>query len=251
MDAAEQGAVGQVAYERIRNDIIFAVLKPDERLKLEPLKAKYDTSVTTLREVLNRLASEGFVVAEGQKGFRVSGVSLAGLMEIAGLRELIERHALKESIRHGSLDWEGQVVAAHHKLASIEQKMIDGETVDLKLWKRFDREFHTALISARPSSFLHKLHNDIFDHYLRYQMIALGFRGKAAAKEHLMLMKHALAREGEEAARVLVEHIENGVQHATTTGPLAEPAGGPRGRPSRGGEDRRRSASAPTRSRPA
>lgn len=221
MEAVEPGAVGQVAYERIRNDIIFAVLKPDERLKLGPLRAKYDTSVTTLREVLNRLASESFVVAEGQKGFRVSGVSLAGLKEIAGLRELIECHALRESIRDGNLDWEGAVVAAHHKLASIEQKMIDGEKVDLKLWKRFDREFHTALISARPSSFVSKLHNDIFDHYLRYQMIALGFRGKAAAEEHLMIMKYALARKGSDAARVLVEHIENGVQQAVTTGPLA------------------------------
>ncbi|HMN88068.1 MAG TPA: GntR family transcriptional regulator [Bauldia sp.] len=227
MEVVEQGAVGQVAYDRIRNDIIFAVLKPDERLKLEPLRVKYDTSVTTLREVLNRLASEGFVVAEGQKGFRVSGVSLAGLKEIAGLRELIECHALLESIRDGNLDWEGAVVSAHHKLSTIEQKMIDGEAVDLKLWKRFDREFHTALISARPSSFLLKLHNDIFDHYLRYQMIALGFRGKAAAEEHLMIMRYALARRGADAARVLVEHIEKGVQQAVTTGPLADAAKAP------------------------
>ena len=225
MEGADNPAVAQVAYERIRNDIIFAILRPDERLKLEPLRTSYDTSVTTLREVLNRLTSEGFVVAEGQKGFRVSSVSLAGLKEIASLRELIECQALKKSINEGTLDWEGTVVAAHHKLASIEQKMIDGETVDLKLWKRFDREFHTALISARPSSFLLKIHKDIFDHYLRYQMIALGFRGSAAAEEHLLIMRYALARQPEEAARVLVEHIENGVHQALTSGPLANTAG--------------------------
>jgi DNA-binding GntR family transcriptional regulator len=221
MEVSESLAVGEIAYGRIRSDIIFAVLRPDERLKLEPLRAKYETSVTTLREVLNRLASEGFVVAEGQKGFRVSGVSLAGLREIAGLRELIECHALKDSIKHGNLDWEGAVVAAHHKLASMEQRMIEGQKVDLRLWKRFDREFHTALISARPSSFMLKLHNDIFDHYLRYQMIALGFRGKAAAEEHRLILKHALGRRGADAARILVEHIENGVQQAVTNGPLA------------------------------
>ncbi|MFN0195019.1 MAG: GntR family transcriptional regulator [Aestuariivirga sp.] len=226
MELLEQGEIGQITYQRIRSDVIFAVLVPDERLKLEPLKAKYKTSVTTLREVLNRLTSEGFVVAEGQKGFRVSGVSLAGLREIAGLRELIEGHALQDSIRHGDLEWEGKVVAAHHKLATVEEKMIKGETVDMKLWKRFDREFHTALISARQSRFLLKLHNDIFDHYLRYQMIALGFRGKAAAEEHLLLMKHALARRGAEAAQVLVNHIERGVQQAVASGPLAQPKAG-------------------------
>lgn len=222
MDTLEQGEVGQIAYERIRNDVIFAVLQPDERLKLEPLRAKYNTSVTTLREVLNRLASEGFVIAEGQKGFRVSGVSLEGLREIAELRELVEGHALQDSIRHGDLEWEGMVVSAHHKLATMEERMISGETVDLKLWKRFDREFHTALISARQSRFLLKLHNDIFDHYLRYQMIALGFRGRAAAEEHLQLMKHALARRASEAAQVLIEHIEKGVQQAVSGGPLAQ-----------------------------
>jgi len=173
----ESPAIAELAYERIRNDIIFAVLPPDSRLKLDPLRANYDTSVTTLREVLNRLASEGFVVAEGQKGFRVSGVSLAGLREIAGFGS--SSNARVEGIDHPRQSrLESTVVAAHHKLASIEQKMIDGDTVDLKLWKRFDREFHTALISGLPSGFMLKIHNDIFDHYLRYQMIALGFRGR-------------------------------------------------------------------------
>jgi len=219
-----QGAINQVAYRRLRNDIIFATLQPGERLKLEPLKAEYRTSVTTLREVLSRLASEGFVAAEGQKGFKVSGVSLDGLREIAQLRQLIECQALGDSIEHGDLHWEGAIVSAHHKLASIEEKMINGDQVDMKLWKRFDREFHTALISARPSAFMLKLHSDVFDHYLRYQMIALGFRGKAAAEEHFMLMKHALARRSSDAVQVLKEHIENGIQHAVTSGPLGKPS---------------------------
>jgi len=213
---------GQIAYRRIRSDIIFAVLKPGLRLKLEPLRAKYQTSITTLREVLNRLSSEGFVAAEGQKGFRVATVSVSGLREVAELRQLIECHALQDSIRNGDLDWEGSVVSAHHKLASIEEKMIAGKPADLKVWKKFDREFHTALISSRRSEFLLKIHNDVFDHYLRYQMIALEFRGQAAAEEHLLLMKHALSRRGAEAAKVLSEHIQNGVMQAVTTGPLAQ-----------------------------
>ncbi len=221
MTDVEDATVGQVAYQRIRTDIIFADLKPDQRLKLEPLKAKYDTSITTLREVLNRLASEGFVTAEGQKGFKVSGISRDGLREVAALRQLIERDALQRSIASGDLDWEGSVVSAHHKLASIEEKMMAGEAIDMRQWRRFDREFHTALISATRSTFMLKLHNDIFDHFLRYQMIAMGFRGKPAAEEHLAIMKHALARRAPEAIAVLTDHIELGVQEAIVEGPLA------------------------------
>jgi len=222
MDGPDDISVGQLVYERIRADIIFAGLPPGTRLRLEPLKAQYSASVTTLREVLSRLASEGFVEMEGQKGFSVSPISIAGLRETANMRKLLECHALADSIAHGDLDWEASVVSAHHKLAAIEKQMIQGEPVDLKLWKRFDREFHTALISGRPSTFLLKIHKDVFDHYLRYQMTALGFRGEAAAEEHRALLKHALGRRVDEAAACLAAHIDKGVDQAVANGPLSE-----------------------------
>ena len=50
-------------------DIIFGQLVPGSKLKLEFIKSQYEASVSTLREALNRLASEGFVVAEEQRGF--------------------------------------------------------------------------------------------------------------------------------------------------------------------------------------
>ncbi|MGO7668283.1 GntR family transcriptional regulator, partial [Rhizobium ruizarguesonis] len=61
----------------MRADIIFGRLAPGQKLKLESLKEYYETSISTLREVLNRLSSEGLVVAEGQKGFEVSPVSVS------------------------------------------------------------------------------------------------------------------------------------------------------------------------------
>jgi hypothetical protein len=69
-------SAGDSGYQRIRSDIIFGVLTPSGRLKLESMKEDYGVSVSTLREILNRLASEGFVVAEGQRGFEVAPVSI-------------------------------------------------------------------------------------------------------------------------------------------------------------------------------
>ena len=39
-------------------------------------------------------------------------------------------------------------------------------------WKRYDREFHRALIAACGSQVLLETHAQIYDRYLRYQMIA-------------------------------------------------------------------------------
>ena len=55
--------VGEKAYRRIRNDIIFGRLLPGQKLKLDRMKERYGTSVSTLRELLNRLTSEGLIIA--------------------------------------------------------------------------------------------------------------------------------------------------------------------------------------------
>ena len=97
--------IAESSYRRIRADIIFGRLPPGQKLKLESLKESYETSISTLREVLNRLSSEGLVLAEGQKGFEVSPVSVSDLKETAALRLLLETHALEQSFVHGDVEW--------------------------------------------------------------------------------------------------------------------------------------------------
>ena len=91
-------AVGASTYQSIKRDIIFGDLAPASKLKLETLRKNYCASMSTLRETLNRLASEGFVDALDQRGFFVTPVSKEDLMEVANLRVLLECHALKLSI---------------------------------------------------------------------------------------------------------------------------------------------------------
>ena len=64
--------IGEVAYRRIRSHIVNGQLLPDHKLKLDRMREVYGASVTTLREILNRLAVEELVTAEGQRGFRVA-----------------------------------------------------------------------------------------------------------------------------------------------------------------------------------
>jgi DNA-binding GntR family transcriptional regulator len=212
--------IGENAYRRIRTDIVFGRLEPGQKLRLEKLRDTYEASISTLREILNRLSSEGLVVAEGQRGFEVAPVSVENLREIAALRTLLEIHALEQSFEAGDIEWEGRVVSAHHKLATLERRMREGDRSETELWKRYDWEFHQALISACGSRVLMDTHAAVFDKYLRYQMIALSFRGDIAADEHRTLHDCALARDAGRARKVLVRHIEGGVEHALATGAI-------------------------------
>ncbi len=212
--------IGENAYRRIRTDIVFGRLAPGRKLKLEQLKADYGASVSTLREILNRLSSERLVVAEGQKGFEVAPVSIANLKEIAALRQLLECRALEQSFRAGDMEWEGRVVAAHHRLARMEARMAEGDRSHTEEWKQYDWQFHQALISACGSRMLIDTHAAVFDKYLRYQMIALSYRGDIAEQEHALLLECALKRDAAKACEVLTRHVAGGVEHALATGTI-------------------------------
>jgi DNA-binding GntR family transcriptional regulator len=207
-------SLAQTTYAALRSDIIFGVLPPGQRLKLDDLQGRYGASVPTLREVLNRLTSEVLVVAEEQKGFAVAPISVANLQELASLRQLIELHALELSFRHGTVDWEADVVAAHYRLSRVEERLMAGQGSDRMEWKRYDFGFHQTLIGACGSDELLALHRAVFDKYLRYQMIFLTFRGQIAADEHRALKDAALARDFASARAVLERHINGGVEHA-------------------------------------
>ena len=140
--------VTQSTYDRIKLDIVFGDLAPGQKLTLQTMKQHYAASVSILRETLNRLASDGFVEATPQRGFFVKPVSKQDILEIGGLRTLLECHALKESIQHGDSEWEGKLVSAYHKLKIEEAKMLSGDESDKALWKQRDWEFHLATISA-------------------------------------------------------------------------------------------------------
>lgn len=207
------GTVGASTYQKIKRDIIFGALKPGSKLKLDTLKQRYAASPSTLREALNRLASEGFVEAPEQRGFLVKPVSIEDMKEIASLRVLLECHALRLSIENGDADWEGNLVAAHHKLRLMEEKLLSGDESETETWKRYDWEFHLAMIQACNSENLLALHSVLYDKYLRYQMLVLTYRGEVAAEEHRAMFEAALARDTEEAARLLEKHIQNGLDH--------------------------------------
>ncbi len=213
-------SVGETAYQRIRADIVFGRIGPGQKLRLDRMRSEYGVSITTLREILSRLAAEGLVLAEGQRGFEVPPVTAQNLKELSELRLLLESHAMTRSFADGDMEWEGRVVAAHHKLEATERRMLAGDRQDTETWKRYDCEFHQALISACGSRELMSAHATAFDRYLRYLMIAFCFRGSAAADEHRALRDCALERDAETAVAVLKGHIDSCVDYTLASGAI-------------------------------
>ncbi|WP_431322878.1 GntR family transcriptional regulator [Rhizobium sp. YTU87027] len=210
--------VSDVVFRQIRQDIISGVLAPGAKIKLEQAKERYSISVSSLREILSRLTTENLVLAEGQRGFEVSPASRKELEELADLRTVLETHAIDVSFAAGDLEWEGRIVAAHHKLAAAEKKLLAGDTSRTIDWVRYDWEFHQAIVSACNSATLMAALSSVFDRFLRYHMLARSFRGQAVVDDHKRLFELALKRDVEGARSVVRRHIESGVAHVLKSG---------------------------------
>jgi DNA-binding GntR family transcriptional regulator len=214
-DDAEPRAstISETVYGRIRADIMSGALAPGMKLKLDALHERYDVSVNTLRETLSRLASDGFVEAEGQRGFNVVAVSLADLVDITEMRRMLECEAARLSLKHADLEWESRLVAAYHKLSTIEDMVEADPAAHAAPLERYNREFHAALISGCRSRWLLHFHGMMYDQSLRYRMLAFrvkDFPREQSRREHREILDAALARDAEKLVSVLGAHITKG-----------------------------------------
>lgn len=210
-------------YAQLREDIIQGKLAPDSKLKIEQLRGLYDVGATPIREALSRLSADGFVLMEGQRGFRVSPISPADLEDVTELRITLELKALRNSILHGGDDWESRVVSTYYQLSKVEELDL---FANLPIWEQRNHDFHWALISACTSKWLLHFYNTLYDQHKRYRNISLiaNLGQRDVHTEHQRIYDAALARDADTACRETEEHIR--VTAAITQQVLVEEMGG-------------------------
>ncbi len=193
-------------YHQLRNDIIQGTLAPGIKLKIEHLRSEYNVGATPVREALSRLTSSGFVMTEGQRGFKVAPISADDLADITEMRITLELKALRKSILTGGDDWESNVVASYYQLSKLEAVDI---TKNLAQWDKRNQAFHSSLISACSSKWLMHFHNILYDQHRRYRNISLSDRGakRDVHSEHERIYEAALSRDADTACRETEEHI--------------------------------------------
>lgn len=193
-------------YGQLRADIISGKLAPKSKLKIEHLRTEYRVGATPLREALSRLSSDGFVITEGQRGFRVSPISPEDLDDVTELRVTLELKALRNSLQHGKDDWESRVVATYYQLSKIEELDL---FANLEVWEQRNHDFHWALISACTSKWLLHFYHILYDQHKRYRNISLvaNLGQRDVRREHQRIYDAALARDVDTACREVEAHI--------------------------------------------
>lgn len=205
MSKAAAKTLSESAYERLRGDIITGRLSPNAKLRIEELRQEYNTGASPLREALNRLAGEGFVAAEGQRGFYVAPISLKDLDEITHLRTLLECEAIEQSVTQGDDDWEANLVAAFHRLSKINSE----RDASVQAYETRNQEFHAALIAACDSAWLLRVRHTLYEQHKRYRLISLldDNDSRDVQAEHQAIFDAALSRDIKAARAATTTHI--------------------------------------------
>jgi DNA-binding GntR family transcriptional regulator len=203
---AEARTLTESAYRSIKSDLLVGAVAPGSKLRIEALRERLGFGASPIREALSRLAAEGLVTTEEQKGFRAAPMSAQEFREITALRITLEVMALREAIRQGGEEWESEIVAAHHRLAKAEERLkATGSADDFELR---NRDFHDALVAACGSAWLMRLREILYAHSQRYRLRSLiAGATRDTPKEHRMMRDATLARDADKAARLVEQHF--------------------------------------------
>lgn len=194
------------AYIQLRDDIIEGRLAPGEKLRVEHLKERYAVGSGTLREALTRVASDALVEAEGQRGFRVSPVTLGDLLQLTDLRLHIELEALRQSIRHGNDAWRAELGTVFEAMSAFEQPI---HLEHRKRWEQLNARFHECLISCCANQWTLRMLRLLSRQIERYRHLAIRLpkATRDVHEEHRQIFEAALAGQEARAALALESHL--------------------------------------------
>ena len=193
-------------FDRLQADILTCRLLPGGKLCISDIAQSSEVSLGAVREALSRLGAEGLVIAEPQKGYRVSPLSVEDLRDLTEARVEIEQIGLSRSIAQGDLEWETNLVAAWHRLSKIpEPQPADPQAVR---WATAHAEFHRALVAACGSNKLLQIRSQLYRQSERYRSYSgVVARERNVFAEHQAIFDATIARNAAAATEAIEGHL--------------------------------------------
>lgn len=192
----------------LRRLIAVGELVPGQPLRQEDLAERLGVSRVPVREALNTLESEGHVVHEPHRGYRVTELSLTDLLEVYRLRQLLEAEAVRATIALGSARVIDDLRAAG---AEVERA---NAADDLLAMNDANRRFHFVLVTSAGLPRLERILRALWDSTEAYRRLYYDDSDNRARveREHTGIIGAFAAGNAELVIRLLDEHRV----HATT-----------------------------------
>ena len=148
VDGTDSRLLRQIAYERLRDGIIHAGLKPGEPLSETRISKAIGISRTPVREALQQLAKEGLVQVIPGRAVTVAAPSMQEVLDTVHVRELLEPEVAR-------LAAEAMSASDLKLMQELTKKMEHAAKVgDRPGWSQADMQWHETLINSCPNHLL-------------------------------------------------------------------------------------------------
>lgn len=147
--------VTEYAYEHIKNKILAGEYQPGEKLTEGNLADELEVSRTPIRDAIQRLASEGLIVATPHKGYTVTKMSRKDVKDFYQTRMALEGWAAKLAALHAT-----DIELEHFKKKLADMEKIfnrDKELASYKEIAKSNNEFHKIIRTMAKNNVLSKL----------------------------------------------------------------------------------------------
>ncbi len=202
--------LSEEVYRGIRSDVLECKLLPGAKLRINDFCTRFGVSLGAVREALARLAADGLVRSEPQRGFFVAPVSREELVDLTRVRVDIEGLCLRSAMSRGDVAWESAIVAASYRLSRVDERdPLDKVHLNAS-WSMVHADFHLALVAACDSPWLLRLRAMLFEQSERYRRLSVPVRrgDRNVNAEHQVLMDAVIARDAERAYGAMKIHFE-------------------------------------------
>ena len=196
------------AYSKIRQDIIDGIIPADSRLKIRDLAARYAVSTNPVREALQQLRGEGFVIISPNRGARVRPIDDDFLRDANEIELLIEPYLTRCFVDIAT-------TADVHQLEAIQNEIEALKFADPDRNRKLDTCFHWLMYKSHPN-------RQILDLWWKYREIlgavtsrfstAIG-RQADVVDEHRTLIGCLKVHDREGAEAIMRRHVAGSGRH--------------------------------------
>ena len=197
----------EVVFLTLRKAILKGELQPGERLMEIALANRLGVSRTPVREAIRMLEHEGLVVMKPRRGAQVAKITEQELNDVLEVRKSLEMLAANKACERMT----EEDMKAMRDAGAEFRKLALNPNCDLTALTEADVAFHDTIYRGTRNRRLNQILANLREQMYRFRLEYLKDASirESLVSEHEEIMKAVAGRDGELAADLIGEHIDN------------------------------------------
>ncbi|NTU99904.1 MAG: GntR family transcriptional regulator, partial [Methanoregulaceae archaeon] len=151
-------------FRQLRRSIIMGHHRPGKRLDIEELAARFETSVTPVRDALQMLGQEGLVTIRPRSGYFVASMTVKQLRDLLDLRTILELSAVERAATRITQEQITALRTVHAGYTGDDDESYDRYTDE-------NRRFHYCMALASGNQELAEMIGHLHDRLARFMVL--------------------------------------------------------------------------------